>query len=163
FRRMPTSQPRRPRRQPRPPGPRPPRGRRPWTSTATPYRKAPSLAWAPSASATARASAAVALPPTARRSPPAAATAPPRSGTRRPPWRATWPDAKEGDGILVWQVAFAPDGKTLAACCSGSNAIVLWDPATGRPAKKLKGHDGTEEILPNGIDSLDWSHDGKVL
>jgi WD40 repeat protein len=55
----------------------------------------------------------------------------------------------------VTNIAFAPDGKTLAAC-SSNGAVALWDVATG---KKL-GDLGTN---PNGATGLAYSPDGKLV
>jgi WD40 repeat protein len=55
----------------------------------------------------------------------------------------------------VINVAFAPDGKTLATC--GNDSLVrLWDPATGKEIRRFEGHKGN-------LEGLAFSPDGKTL
>jgi WD40 repeat protein len=52
-------------------------------------------------------------------------------------------------------IAFAPDGRTLAARGPG-RSVHLWDIATGKEAGELKGHEG-------GVTALAFAPDGKAL
>jgi WD40 repeat protein len=55
----------------------------------------------------------------------------------------------------VINVAFAPDGKTLASC--GNDSLVrLWDAATGKEIRRFVGHQGA-------VDGVAFSPDGKTL
>src|SRR5262245_17631065 len=62
----------------------------------------------------------------------------------------------------VWSIAFAPDGKSLAACTGEYRAqneageIKVWNLATGKTDKTLTGHDGL-------IFGVCYSPDGKTL
>jgi RNA polymerase sigma factor (sigma-70 family) len=61
----------------------------------------------------------------------------------------------------VLSVASSPDGKTLATCCAGSDAIRLWQASTGREIRRWHAHaaaDGTGEPT-----SLAYAPDGKTL
>jgi len=64
---------------------------------------------------------------------------------------ALWKVTRTG----VWDVAFSPDGQTLA---SGSldKTVILWDVSTGRKLRTLKGH--TDRVL-----SVAFSPDGQNL
>jgi WD40 repeat protein len=55
----------------------------------------------------------------------------------------------------VRALAFAPDGRTLAA--TGDDGVVrLWDPVEGQEQARLRGH-------PSGVKALAFSADGKLL
>ena len=54
-----------------------------------------------------------------------------------------------------YSVAFSPDGRTLAAG-SGDHSIKLWDVASGRELRTLKGHEGT-------VNSVTFAPDGRTL
>src|SRR5690242_15175813 len=55
----------------------------------------------------------------------------------------------------VINVAFAPDGKTLASC--GNDSLVCqWDAATGKEVRRFVGHVGN-------VDGVAFSPDGKTL
>ena len=55
----------------------------------------------------------------------------------------------------VISVAFAPDGK-LVASVGNDHLVRLWDPATGKEVRQLKGHLG-------GVESVAFAPDGKTL
>jgi WD40 repeat protein len=57
--------------------------------------------------------------------------------------------------VPVHEVAYSPDGKTLASG-NGDHTLRLWDAATGREIRKLVGHGGP-------VYSVAFSPDGKVL
>ena len=54
-----------------------------------------------------------------------------------------------------WALAFAPDGRTLAAA-AGENVIRLWGVGTGKELQQFRGHEGD-------IWSLSFMPDGKAL
>ena len=54
------------------------------------------------------------------------------------------------------QVAFSPDGTTLASCGNADPAIMLWDVSTGENVTVLQGHAG-------GVLSIAFSPDGTTL
>jgi WD40 repeat protein len=58
------------------------------------------------------------------------------------------------DAEFFCAVAFAPDGKTVAA--ASFNDIFIFDAATGKQLRQFEGH-------PGGIACLAWSPDGKTL
>jgi WD40 repeat protein len=64
----------------------------------------------------------------------------------------------------VWDVAFAPDGATLATV--GTDATVrLWDAETGAPIRALAGHRGlvtSVAFSPDGSELASVSADGTV-
>ena len=60
-----------------------------------------------------------------------------------------------GHTQTVWQVAFSPDGGTLASTSDDGTAR-LWDAATGRELRVLRGHRGK-------VTGLAFSPDGKRL
>ncbi len=53
-------------------------------------------------------------------------------------------------------VAYAPDGRTLAAACWKAGAIALYDPADGRQRAAWQAH-------RNNIEALGYSPDGRLL
>jgi WD40 repeat protein len=59
------------------------------------------------------------------------------------------------NGAAVISAAFSPDGKLLASV-GNDNLIRLWDPATGKEVRQLKGHTG-------GVQAVVFSADGKRL
>jgi WD40 repeat protein len=74
------------------------------------------------------------------------------SGSKEPRWLST--------SSFITASALAPDGKTLACFTNiqyhGSQAIDLWDVASGRRLHQLPGHD-------TPVDKLAVSLDGKIL
>jgi WD40 repeat protein len=67
------------------------------------------------------------------------------------------------DPSLVYRVAFAPDGRTVAT--GGRDSVVkLWDIATGRLARSLPGRpSGHLNYLQDAVGALAFSHDGTRL
>jgi WD40 repeat protein len=53
-------------------------------------------------------------------------------------------------------LAFSPDGKTIAAGGSGTDAIHLWDPVTGKERHRLAGGD-------DAVTAVAFSRDGKLV
>jgi WD40 repeat protein len=58
-------------------------------------------------------------------------------------------------GGTVYSVAFAPDGKTLAAACNAAT-VEVWEVATCQRRATLKGH-------TNAVVSVTISGDGRLL
>jgi WD40 repeat protein len=59
-------------------------------------------------------------------------------------------------------VAFSPDGKTLAA--GGLDMVELWDTATWRVKRTLRGKWGSSHRFPHGwVKSMAFSPDGRIL
>ena len=46
-------------------------------------------------------------------------------------------------GQIVTSVALSPDGKMLASAAAFENTVRLWDVASGRQLRTIKGHTGT--------------------
>ncbi|MFX1507393.1 MAG: hypothetical protein ACFFDC_15025, partial [Promethearchaeota archaeon] len=61
-----------------------------------------------------------------------------------------------GDGGIVNDVAFSPDGKILASCSAGETTIRLWNVTDETPIRTLNGHTAS-------VSSLDFSPDGTLL
>jgi WD40 repeat protein len=60
----------------------------------------------------------------------------------------------------VYAVAFAPDGKSLAAGGEYDNTIRLWDLASGKPVREFEGHRGPVggvTFTPDGRALASWS------
>lgn len=58
-------------------------------------------------------------------------------------------------GDYVWDMALAPDGKTVATC-AGKPEVVLWDAESGQEIGRLVGHEG-------GVGTLAFSADGTMI
>ncbi|MBK9262375.1 MAG: PD40 domain-containing protein [Polyangiaceae bacterium] len=64
----------------------------------------------------------------------------------------------------VGEVAFSPDGKTIAST-SADNTVRLWDVSTGTEMRKLEGHTNTVSHLrfsPKGDELASYSWDGST-
>jgi WD40 repeat protein len=58
-------------------------------------------------------------------------------------------------GSTVYAVAYSPDGKLLAS--AGDDCLIrVWDPATGKELRRLRGHQ-------NRVSCITFSRDGKLL
>jgi WD40 repeat protein len=76
----------------------------------------------------------------------------------------------KGHDGSIQQVAFSPDGRTLASACSGRNEIVagelkLWDVTTGEERADLKGHRSVVSAVafaPDGRTLASGSWDGAI-
>jgi RNA polymerase sigma factor (sigma-70 family) len=66
----------------------------------------------------------------------------------------------EGQRDVIWSVAFAPDGQTLAST-GMDNQITVWDAATGQPRCRLQGNPEGSRPLPTR--TLAFSPDGNTL
>ena len=66
-----------------------------------------------------------------------------------------------GERGAFLSVAFSPDGKTLAAG-AGRGEISLWEVATRKPIRRLKG-DGRQIAPAEGCNSVAFSPDGRTL
>ena len=62
----------------------------------------------------------------------------------------------EDAGGPIWSMAVSPDGSTLAAAGYRSNAVIVWDTATGKKRFELRGH-------TNRVWSVAFSPDGRRL
>lgn len=62
----------------------------------------------------------------------------------------------KGHSAWIWDVAFSPDGKTLASSGSYDKTIKLWNLSTGEEILTLEGHSGA-------VTSIAFSQDGKTL
>ncbi|MEE2629160.1 MAG: hypothetical protein VX670_11925, partial [Candidatus Latescibacterota bacterium] len=60
-----------------------------------------------------------------------------------------------GHSNILWEVAYSPDGTTLASA-SHDGSIKLWDAANGQELQTLSGHNGP-------ISSVAYSPDGMTL
>jgi WD40 repeat protein len=73
-----------------------------------------------------------------------------------------------GSGPGLWNLAYSPDGRTIAGpsvTSDGKPSIRLWDAATGVPLRELRGHTdglGKMAFLPDGKRLLASSLDGTV-
>ncbi len=65
-------------------------------------------------------------------------------------------DLKRRDGVADFGLAFAPDGKTLAAACTHGHTIRLWDVASGKEKTDPAVHTGD-------VYSLALSRDGRFI
>ena len=71
---------------------------------------------------------------------------------------------RSGNSFRAFDVAFSPDGRTLAA--GGWSKIHLWDVVTGMHKRTLDGHQGRDTFVafsPDGYTLASGSSDGTVL
>ena len=62
----------------------------------------------------------------------------------------------EEAGGPIWSLAISPDGRSLAAAGYRSNMVYLWDVASGKKRRDLRGH-------TNRLWSVAFSSDGRLL
>ncbi|MBT7806692.1 hypothetical protein HN766_14445 [Candidatus Poribacteria bacterium] len=75
---------------------------------------------------------------------------------RNPPPGITVRQTFAGHPGETRDVAWSPDGRTLATCGGEDHVVLLWDAETGDHVRTLEGHTGH-------IQSVSWSPDGRLL